>query len=261
MIRKILKWLGIVLGSLIGLLLLAFAVLYVTGTVKWNKLHGTYDVPIETVLIPTDQDSIARGEHVASIHMCGYCHTDSLSGQSETVPGLITLTFPNLTTGRGGVGVGEDGVGAARRRAARAATSTSVRSATPDCRPSGPARPMSSAFALNRACLESVGYFDENFHPAYFEDNDYHWRCRQKKVEVRPLVTASTHVGSATIFGNPEYRARNKDTFEENKDYYRAKWGGTPGEERWSAPFMGENGGAEPPIEPARIRRLAWERR
>jgi hypothetical protein len=35
MIRKILKWIGIVLGSLIGLLVLAFTVLYIIGTVKW----------------------------------------------------------------------------------------------------------------------------------------------------------------------------------------------------------------------------------
>jgi hypothetical protein len=48
--------------------------------------------------------SIARGEHIATIRMCGYCHTETLSGQSETVPGLLTLTFPNLTAGAGGVG-------------------------------------------------------------------------------------------------------------------------------------------------------------
>jgi hypothetical protein len=105
MIRKILKWIGIVLGSLIGLLVLAFAVLYVIGTVKWNRIHGNYDVPVETVPVPTDQASIARGEHIAVIHMCGYCHTETLSGQSETVPGLMTLTFPNLTTGGSGVGI------------------------------------------------------------------------------------------------------------------------------------------------------------
>jgi mono/diheme cytochrome c family protein len=104
MIRKILKWIGIVLGSLIGLLVLAFVVLYSIGSVKWNKLHGNYDVPVETIPIPTDQASIARGEHIATIHMCQYCHIETLSGQSETVPGLVTLTFPNLTAGGGGIG-------------------------------------------------------------------------------------------------------------------------------------------------------------
>jgi mono/diheme cytochrome c family protein len=104
MIRKILKWIGIVLGSLIGLLVLAFAVLYVIGTVQWNRLKGPYEVPVEAIAIPTDQASIARGEHIATIRMCGHCHTETLSGNFESVPGLISLAFPNLTSGAGGVG-------------------------------------------------------------------------------------------------------------------------------------------------------------
>ena len=82
MIRKFLKWIGIVIGSLIGLLVLAFVVLYIVGTVKWNRLHGTYDVPVETIPIPTDQASIVRGEHIATIHMCQHCHMDDLAGQT-----------------------------------------------------------------------------------------------------------------------------------------------------------------------------------
>jgi hypothetical protein len=35
MICKILNWIGIVLGDLIELLVLAFTVLYIIGTVKW----------------------------------------------------------------------------------------------------------------------------------------------------------------------------------------------------------------------------------
>jgi cytochrome c553 len=105
MIRKMLRWIGIVLGSLVGLLVLAFIVLYIIGTVRWSKLHGKYDVPVETILIPTDPASIARGEHIATIHICRSCHTETLRGQSEIVPGLITFTFPNLTAGAGGIGV------------------------------------------------------------------------------------------------------------------------------------------------------------
>jgi len=105
MIRKILKWIGIVLGSLVGLLVLAFVVLYIIGSVKWNKLHGKYDVPVETITIPTDEASIARGEHIATLHICRMCHTDALSGQSVSVPTLMTFSVANLTGGAGGVGV------------------------------------------------------------------------------------------------------------------------------------------------------------
>jgi mono/diheme cytochrome c family protein len=105
MIRKILKWIGILLGSLIGLLVLVFLILYIIGTAKWNRIRvKDYDVLVETITIPTDQASIARGEHIVAIRMCQYCHGENLSGQSDSVPGLITLGFPNLTPGAGGVG-------------------------------------------------------------------------------------------------------------------------------------------------------------
>ena len=93
------------LGSLIGLLMLAFVILYVIGTVRWNRIRGNvYEVPVETIPIPTDQASIARGEHIATIRGCRHCHTETLSGHFEIAPGLITLSFPNLTAGAGGVG-------------------------------------------------------------------------------------------------------------------------------------------------------------
>ena len=104
MIRKIFKWIGIVLGSLVGLLVLAFVVLYVIGTFQWNKLHGKYEVPVETIPIPTDQASIERGQHIATTRICMECHTENLSGQFDSVPGLVTLSIPNLTAGAGGVG-------------------------------------------------------------------------------------------------------------------------------------------------------------
>ena len=104
MIREIFKWIGIGLGSLVGLLVLAFVVLYIIGSVKWSRMHGKYDVPVEKITIPMDEDSIARGEHIATIYICEDCHTDNWSGQSDSVPGLITLTIPNLTPGAGGVG-------------------------------------------------------------------------------------------------------------------------------------------------------------
>ena len=104
MIRKIFKWIGIVLGSLVGLLVLAFVVLYIIGSVKWSRMHGKYDVPVETITIPTDEASIARGEHIATLHLCRMCHTESLNGQAVSVPALFTFAIPNLTSGAGGVG-------------------------------------------------------------------------------------------------------------------------------------------------------------
>jgi hypothetical protein len=39
MIRKILKWIGIVLGSRVGLIVLAFATLYIIGGARWNRIR------------------------------------------------------------------------------------------------------------------------------------------------------------------------------------------------------------------------------
>jgi mono/diheme cytochrome c family protein/cytochrome c553 len=105
MIRKILRWIGLVVGGLVGLLVLAFAVLYIIGSVRWNNSRNKdYEISVEKLSIPTDQASILRGKHIAAIRICQYCHGDTFSGQADSVPGLITLAFPNLTPGAGGVG-------------------------------------------------------------------------------------------------------------------------------------------------------------
>lgn len=103
--KRILILIGKIIGGLVGLLVLTFAVLYTIGTVKWNSIRGKdYEVSVEKITIPTDQASIERGKHIVAIRMCQDCHGKDLSGQSESVPGLVTFAFPNLTSGAGGVG-------------------------------------------------------------------------------------------------------------------------------------------------------------
>jgi mono/diheme cytochrome c family protein len=99
---KILKWIGIIVGGLVGLLVVAFVILLFIGRSKANKTH---DVPVETITIPADAAAIERGEHVALIHYCQNCHADNLSGELYfTIPGLLSIPTPNLTAGAGGVG-------------------------------------------------------------------------------------------------------------------------------------------------------------
>ena len=106
MIRKILKWIGIVLGSLVGLVVLAAIAVTIASEVKWNQTYENYDVPAETISIPTDAASIARGEHLATISACRQCHGADLSGATlpDLPPVMLTLAIPNLTPGAGGVG-------------------------------------------------------------------------------------------------------------------------------------------------------------
>ena|SRR5579884_2590734 len=57
-----------------------------------------------------------------------------------------------------------------------------------------------AAFAMRKVVLEEIGYFDEGFYPAYFEETDVCLRARQAGYEVRYLPEAvATHHESVTI--------------------------------------------------------------
>lgn len=103
MSKKWVRWTVITLGSLVGLLAVALGVLYSVGTAKINQ---TYDIPATIPPIPNDAGSIARGEHIAtSFGICAKCHGDNLAGKNDfTIPGMLTIPAPNLTSGAGGIG-------------------------------------------------------------------------------------------------------------------------------------------------------------
>lgn len=103
MAKKILKWIGVILGGLVGLLALALAVLYFLGSDRINKV---YEVNVKAVVIPTDAQAVERGKHLATaVYICTNCHTENLSGKVYfTVPGMVNIPTPNLTAGLGGIG-------------------------------------------------------------------------------------------------------------------------------------------------------------
>ena len=98
--RKFFKWFGIILGSLLGLIVLVFLGLAFKGNSMLNK---KYDVQVENVTIPTDAESIARGEHWVKA-VCIGCHGDDLSGGPFFEAPFGYFDAINLTSGKGGVG-------------------------------------------------------------------------------------------------------------------------------------------------------------
>lgn len=92
-----------------------------------------------------------------------------------------------------------------------------------------------SSFILPKVTFESIGSFDENIFPAYFEDNDYEYRMelQSKKIlkiqYLNPLVNRT----SQSVDRNPSLR----QGFQKNKDYYISKWGGEPKRETYLTPF------------------------
>ncbi len=94
--RKGWKRTWMVLGIFIGLLVVAGVVLYAMGTAALGR---TNDVVAESIVVPTDAVSLARGEHLATTALCVECHGEDLSGGEDLIgdASVGTIIPPNLT--------------------------------------------------------------------------------------------------------------------------------------------------------------------
>lgn len=83
-----------------------------------------------------------------------------------------------------------------------------------------------------------AGWFDQNFFPAYFEDNDMHYRMGLAgltsfiNTDVRVI-----HEGSMTQKFDRNKPVTNDIAFESNRSYFAMKWGGRPQQEVYRTPF------------------------
>jgi mono/diheme cytochrome c family protein len=135
--KRFLKWAGLGLGVLAGLLFVSLAVIYFKTE---ERLTRIYTLPEESVVISMDAEFIARGRHIFQFRGCEACHSEGevvdlpeaeqtpnahLNLPSRDVPhmeGNIYLDDPavgrvvasNLTSGLGGVASGYTDGGWAR---------------------------------------------------------------------------------------------------------------------------------------------------
>lgn len=96
--------------------------------------------------------------------------------------------------------------------------------------------------ALGRALVDLIGLLDENFYPAYYEDNDYTYRARLAGVgfcnggfpKRRCALEDLRCIGNAVA-----WRAGYLDEYDLGacEKYYERKWGGPPAQEKWTHPF------------------------
>jgi hypothetical protein len=99
-----------------------------------------------------------------------------------------------------------------------------------------------SCFCVARKLGQIIGRFDENFNPAYFEDNDTHRRIKLAGYEAGALAPY-WHFRSGSLRTDPERQRQVHATFESCKRYYCQKWGapydsGHPaGRETYLTPF------------------------
>ena len=74
--KRLLRWMGIAVGGLAALAILAYAVVYILSELI---LRRTYDVPAVAISIPTDAAAVVEGRRLATIHGCfGGCHAQSV---------------------------------------------------------------------------------------------------------------------------------------------------------------------------------------
>jgi GT2 family glycosyltransferase len=77
------------------------------------------------------------------------------------------------------------------------------------------------AFSIGSKIIETIGLFDEAIYPAYFEDNEYEWRCGQKKIEPTLSDISIQHKNSSSIKNG--YEQKNVKTFQTNNIYFERK--------------------------------------
>jgi len=100
--KKILKYIGIVVVAVLALLVVAVGGLY-----AWTSraLSTTVEFPPHGFVAPSDSASVARGEHVLrALTKCNDCHGPDMGGSVMVDdPAFGRIVAPNLTTGNGGV--------------------------------------------------------------------------------------------------------------------------------------------------------------
>jgi cytochrome c553 len=95
MMKRLLRWVGMALGSLAALAIIAYAVVY---GLSERMLRRTYPVPAVAILIPTDPESIVEGRRLATIRGCfGGCHGKQAEGTVMfDEPMIARFVAPNL---------------------------------------------------------------------------------------------------------------------------------------------------------------------
>jgi GT2 family glycosyltransferase len=95
-----------------------------------------------------------------------------------------------------------------------------------------------SCFMISKVVTDKVGWFDEDYYPAFCEDSDYHVRMHRTGVNAVCIDLPFLHHGSSTIkLASPGETERIKRGAEANRQRFRATYGCLPGSEAYSKLF------------------------
>ena len=99
--KKVLEWIAIAGGGIVGIFLIIVAILYFNGKSKFSKV---YNVTPRLTSVPLDISLIERGKHLSIISGCQYCHGENFGGKVFLDIPPFRLIASNLTSGQGGIG-------------------------------------------------------------------------------------------------------------------------------------------------------------
>lgn len=101
MLKKILIWVGAILGALVLIgVIVVLAMMWSTD----SRFNRKYTVQAETVALPTDAAGMEFGKRMVEIH-CKACHGEDLAGgKFFEDPSIGYTDATNLTAGKGGIG-------------------------------------------------------------------------------------------------------------------------------------------------------------
>lgn len=103
-----------------------------------------------------------------------------------------------------------------------------------------------SCFLLKKWAYEKIGPFDEDYFPAYFEDNSYHVRAHRKGVPCVSIDLPFVHHGASTILNaDPIEKALIERGAERNRELFRQTYGCIPGTPEYDALFSEAAFGSE----------------
>jgi glycosyltransferase involved in cell wall biosynthesis len=96
---------------------------------------------------------------------------------------------------------------------------------------------MFACFIISEENYLKSGGIDTNFHPAYFEDMDFFYRANLLKLKAAAVLDiVVNHTPGSTLKALPQY----SQNLSRSEQYYINKWGGKPGEEKFTIPFNGK---------------------
>ena len=99
--KSVLKFLVYTLGVIVLLLFVAAGSVYALSN---SRLHKTYQIAVKPVVIPSDEASVARGNHIAHTRGCVDCHGKDFGGKTVVDnPAIGRMDGTNLTGGHGSI--------------------------------------------------------------------------------------------------------------------------------------------------------------